>query len=49
MEPFSTSDTTKSFDENVANKAALPCHAFFQFYVATASILPVIPKVPTSF
>ena len=29
-------DTTKSFDENVANnKAALPpCHAFFQFYVA---------------
>jgi thymidylate synthase len=34
MEPFST-DTTKSFDENVANKAALPpCHAFFQFYVA---------------
>ena len=29
-------DTSKSFDENVANgKAALPpCHAFFQFYVA---------------
>jgi thymidylate synthase len=29
-------DTTKSFDENVANnKAALPpCHAFFQFYVS---------------
>jgi len=29
-------DTTKSFEENVANnKAALPpCHAFFQFYVA---------------
>ena len=28
-------DTTKSFEENVANgKAALPpCHAFFQFYV----------------
>jgi thymidylate synthase len=30
-------DTTKSFEENVANnKAALPpCHAFFQFYVAS--------------
>jgi thymidylate synthase len=28
-------DTTKSFEENVANnKAAPPCHAFFQFYVA---------------
>ena len=29
-------DTSKSFDENVANgKAALPpCHAFFQFYVS---------------
>lgn len=29
-------DTTKTFEENVANtKAALPpCHAFFQFYVA---------------
>ena len=29
-------DTTKSFEENVANnKAALPpCHAFFQFYVS---------------
>ncbi|WP_264566501.1 thymidylate synthase [Flavobacterium sp. N3904] len=31
-------DTTKSFEENVANnKAALPpCHAFFQFYVTSA-------------
>ena len=31
-------DTTKSFEENVANnKAALPpCHAFFQFYVSSA-------------
>lgn len=30
-------DTTKSFEENVANnKAALPpCHAFFQFYVTS--------------
>ena len=30
-------DTTKSFEENIANnKAALPpCHAFFQFYVAS--------------
>jgi thymidylate synthase len=27
-------DTTKSFEENVANnKAAAACHAFFQFYV----------------
>ncbi|MDO5978313.1 thymidylate synthase [Flavivirga spongiicola] len=34
-------DTSKSFDENVANgKAALPpCHAFFQFYVS-----PPAPK-----
>ncbi|TGV02463.1 thymidylate synthase [Flavivirga rizhaonensis] len=34
-------DTSKSFDENVANgKAALPpCHAFFQFYVS-----PPTPK-----
>lgn len=33
-------DTTKSFDENVANnKAALPpCHAFFQFYVANGKL-----------
>jgi thymidylate synthase len=33
-------DTTKSFDENVANnKAALPpCHAFFQFYVADGKL-----------
>jgi thymidylate synthase len=33
-------DTTKSFDENVANnKAALPpCHAFFQFYVAEGKL-----------
>jgi thymidylate synthase len=34
------SDTTKSFDENVANnKAALPpCHAFFQFYVSDGKL-----------
>lgn len=33
-------DTKKSFEENVANnKAALPpCHAFFQFYVATPDL-----------
>lgn len=33
-------DTTKSFDENVANnKAALPpCHAFFQFYVSDGKL-----------
>ena len=33
-------DTTKSFDENVANnKAALPpCHAFFQFYVSEGKL-----------
>lgn len=33
-------DTSKSFDENVANgKAALPpCHAFFQFYVAKGKL-----------
>jgi thymidylate synthase len=33
-------DTTKSFEENVANnKAALPpCHAFFQFYVANGKL-----------
>lgn len=33
-------DTSKSFDENVANgKAALPpCHAFFQFYVANGKL-----------
>lgn len=33
-------DTTKSFEENVANnKAALPpCHAFFQFYVADGKL-----------
>ena len=33
-------DTTKTFDENVANnKAALPpCHAFFQFYVADGKL-----------
>jgi len=33
-------DTSKSFDENVANgKAALPpCHAFFQFYVADGKL-----------
>ena len=33
-------DTTKSFDENVAdNKAALPpCHAFFQFYVSNGKL-----------
>lgn len=33
-------DTTKSFDENVANgKAALPpCHAWFQFYVADGKL-----------
>jgi thymidylate synthase len=33
-------DTTKSFEENVANnKAALPpCHAFFQFYVADSKL-----------
>ncbi len=33
-------DTTKSFEENVANnKAALPpCHAFFQFYVAEGKL-----------
>lgn len=32
-------DTTKSFEENVANnKAALPpCHAFFQFYVSPST------------
>lgn len=32
-------DTTKSFEENVANnKAALPpCHAFFQFYVTPSN------------
>jgi len=33
-------DTTKSFEENVANnKAALPpCHAFFQFYVSDGKL-----------
>lgn len=33
-------DTTKSFEENVANgKAALPpCHAFFQFFVADGKL-----------
>lgn len=33
-------DTTKSFEENVANnKAALPpCHAFFQFYVSEGKL-----------
>lgn len=33
-------DTSKSFDENVANgKAALPpCHAFFQFYVSSPNL-----------
>lgn len=33
-------DTSKSFDENVANnKAALPpCHAFFQFYVSNGKL-----------
>ena len=33
-------DTTKSFEENVANgKAALPpCHAFFQFYVSNGKL-----------
>jgi thymidylate synthase len=33
-------NTTKSFDENVANnKAALPpCHAFFQFYVSDGKL-----------
>jgi thymidylate synthase len=33
-------DTTKSFEENVANnKAALPpCHAFFQFYVTSPDL-----------
>ena len=33
-------DTTKSFDENVAdNKVALPpCHAFFQFYVSDGKL-----------
>ncbi|WP_310379767.1 thymidylate synthase [Flavobacterium sp.] len=33
-------DTSKSFDENVANnKAALPpCHAFFQFYVSSPDL-----------
>ena len=33
-------DTTKSFDDNVANnKAALPpCHAFFQFYVSEGKL-----------
>ncbi|SHL59228.1 thymidylate synthase [Flavobacterium xanthum] len=33
-------DTTKSFNENVANnKAALPpCHAFFQFYVSDGKL-----------
>ncbi|WP_149277223.1 thymidylate synthase [Pareuzebyella sediminis] len=33
-------DTSKSFEENVANgKAALPpCHAFFQFYVANGKL-----------
>ena len=33
-------DTSKSFNENVANgKAALPpCHAFFQFYVANGKL-----------
>jgi thymidylate synthase len=33
-------DTTKSFEENIANnKAALPpCHAFFQFYVADGKL-----------
>ena len=33
-------DSSKSFDENVANgKAALPpCHAFFQFYVADGKL-----------
>ncbi|WP_029271816.1 thymidylate synthase [Flavobacterium sp. KJJ] len=33
-------DTTKSFEENVANnKAALPpCHAFFQFYVTSPNV-----------
>lgn len=33
-------DTSKSFDENVANnKAALPpCHTFFQFYVADGKL-----------
>lgn len=33
-------DTTKTFEENVANnKAALPpCHAFFQFYVAEGKL-----------
>ncbi|WP_431137109.1 thymidylate synthase [Psychroserpens mesophilus] len=33
-------DTSKSFDDNIANgKAALPpCHAFFQFYVADGKL-----------
>lgn len=33
-------DTSKSFDDNVANgKAALPpCHAFFQFYIANGKL-----------
>jgi thymidylate synthase len=32
-------DTTKSFDENVANnKAPPPCHAFFQFYVSDGKL-----------
>ena len=33
-------DTSKSFDENVANKKAAlpPCHAFFQFYVANGKL-----------
>ena len=35
MESICSPDTSKSFEENVADgKAALPpCHAFFQFYV----------------
>ena len=38
--PSALPDTTKSFDENVANnKAALPpCHAFFQFYVSDGKL-----------
>jgi thymidylate synthase len=45
-------DTTKSFEENVANnKAALPpCHAFFQFYVADGSYpASYTSAVPISF
>jgi thymidylate synthase len=52
MEPFSSSLTTKSFDENVANnKAALPLVMLsFSFYVADGKLsCQLYQEVPTSF